>query len=135
MLFVLLIVFLIFRVGFARSGLGVILMTKKRLSSKWYIITVILTLFSIKCSGVLAAAQLDAAKYDFLDFNNISAEKGLKYLSEAKIGDVSRMPNSPTVLVTSTNPGNLEKAKVIRDVVDCGKEYSIRFIPLIAKLN
>lgn len=131
--FVLLIVLINYRMGFGRSGLGVILMTMKRLSFKWYIITVILTLFSIECSGVLTAAQLDTVKYDFLSFNNISAEKGLKYLSEAKIGDVSRMPNSPTVLVTSTNPADLEKAKVIRDVVDCGKEYSIRFIPILAK--
>ncbi|MBN2588653.1 MAG: hypothetical protein JXA96_02235 [Sedimentisphaerales bacterium] len=108
-------------------------MTKKRLSSKWYIITVILTLFSIKSSGVLSAAQLDTVKYEFLSFNNISTEKGLEYLSKVKVGDVSRLPGSPTVLVTSSIPDNLQKAKIIRDLVDCSKDYSIKFIPWITK--
>ena len=131
--FVLLTVLVNIRMGLARSGLGVILMTKKRLSSKWYIITVILTLFSIKSSGVLSAAQLDTVKYDFIAFYNISSEKGLEYLTEAKVGDVSCLPGSPTVLVTSSNPANLQKARTIRDLVDCSQEYAIKFVPLIAK--
>ncbi|MBN1972866.1 MAG: hypothetical protein JW787_04460 [Sedimentisphaerales bacterium] len=108
-------------------------MMKVLFSGKRYIITIIFALFLMNISGGLHAAQQDTFKYEFFAFNNISAELGRKYLADAQVGEVSRLPDSPTVLVTSTTPGNMQKAKIIKDLIDSKEEYAVRIIPSTAK--
>ncbi len=115
--------------GFARSGLGVIVMTNRRFSNAQFYLAIILTLFLVSNSGSLCAAENGDFTYDFFSFNHITAEQGRKYLADAKIGDVSHLPDSPTVLVTSSIPDNLQKARVVRDIVDSSQEYAVRIIP------
>ena len=127
-----------YRMGIARSGLGVIVMTKQRFSGKnksfakinaKFYLAIILTLFLVTTQGSLFAAGQDNFTYKFFSFSNISAEQGSKYLKLAQIGDVSHFPDSPKVLVTSSTPGNLQKAAIIKDLVDSTEEYAVKVIP------
>jgi general secretion pathway protein D len=120
--------------GFARSGLGVIVMTNKRFSGKWYILAIIFSMLLMNGTGILYAAQ-QTLNYDFLAFSNISAEQGMRYLTDAKIGNISHLPDSPTVLITASVPDDLQKARIIKDLVDCKEEYAIKNIPLATKAN
>jgi general secretion pathway protein D len=103
-------------------------MLNSLISCKRHIITLILVLFFLAGTFCLSAEQQNTTEYDFLSFSNISADQGQKYLMDAKIGDVSHFPNSPTVLFTSSIPGSLQKARLIKNLVDCTEEYAVKVI-------
>jgi general secretion pathway protein D len=56
---------------------------------------------------------------------NIPAERGREFLSRLKIGTVSRLPGTNALLVTA-EPGELQKAIAILDLVDTRTEFDIK---------
>ena len=132
--------------GLARSELGVIVMTERRFSGKqWqnmclkehksrklknlctFVFTACALLFVTGFS--FADSQQNSSTWDLFSFSHITAEQGRKYLADAQVGDISHLPGSPTVLVTSSNASELQKARIIKDIVDCSEEYAVKIIP------
>jgi general secretion pathway protein D len=132
--------------GYARSELGVIVMTERRFSGKQQKnkgskehksrMAKSLCMYALMVCALLlvttfsfADAQQNSSTWDLFSFNHITAEQGRKCLADAQVGDISHLPNSPTVLVTSSNAVNLQKARVVKDIVDCTEEYAVKIIP------
>ena len=91
-------------------------------------------IFILGATFLLASSYLFAAeksgdsgpvRYKFFHLRQISAEQGMKYLSEAKIGTVSRHPKPGTLLVTAQR-GELTKAEAILALVDAEEKHIIR---------
>jgi general secretion pathway protein D len=65
--------------------------------------------------------------YRVFYLKNISAVEGKKYLDDAQIGTVSRLPDSDIILVTA-QPYELIKATAIIQLVDTAQRFSIKRI-------
>jgi general secretion pathway protein D len=91
----------------------------------------ILVLTVLFCSGYVLAANGGAdsgpARYRVFPLRNISAEEGKKYLAEARIGTVSQLPGSNTLLVTA-NPRELIKASAVLKLVDAKEKFVIKAV-------
>ncbi|HUW20456.1 MAG TPA: secretin N-terminal domain-containing protein [Sedimentisphaerales bacterium] len=70
-----------------------------------------------------------SARYRVFGLRNISADKGKEYLSELKIGTVSKLPGANMLLVTA-QPADLVKASAILGLVDSKEEFVIKTVAL-----
>ena len=59
---------------------------------------------------------------------NISPEKAIQYITEAKLGTASRIPNTQTILVT-TDSADLSKARTLLEIVDSTEPYTVVLLP------
>ena len=73
-------------------------------------------------------------RYRVFRLKHISAEQGREYLAKAKIGTVSSLPDSDTLLVTA-EPSELIKASAIIKLVDSENEFVIEAIAPAAGAN
>jgi len=85
----------------------------------------------VLCSSFAFAAEQKAAssltRYRVFSFKHISPEQGMKYLTEFKIGAVSKLPGANTILVTA-QPLDLVKASAILKLVDAEEQFVIEAI-------
>jgi len=81
------------------------------------------------CGGPLFAAEANTpsgvTRSKVIPLANIPAERGREFLSRLKIGTVSRLPGTNALLVTA-EPGELQKAIAILDLVDTRTEFDIK---------
>jgi general secretion pathway protein D len=66
-----------------------------------------------------------AGGFRIFTVKRISAEQGLKYLSEAGIGSVSHLSGSASLLVTGS-PDDVARAKVLLDLVDVQQNFAVK---------
>ena len=76
-----------------------------------------------------ADAQQSSSTWDLFSFDHITAAQGRKYLADAKVGDVSHLPGSPTVLISSQSAADLQRARIVKDIVDSTEEYTVKILP------
>ena len=67
------------------------------------------------------------ARYRVFSLKRISAEQGKKYLTDTKLGTVSRLPNTNALLVTA-QPRELIKASAILRLVDAEEKFVVKAI-------
>ena len=66
-----------------------------------------------------------AGGFRIFTVKRISAEQGLKYLSQARIGSVSQLSGSPSLLVTGS-PEDVDRAKILLDMVDVQQKFTVK---------
>jgi len=89
-----------------------------------FILAIVLFLAGSYLFAVERAGASESGRFRLFALKHISAEQSKKYLSEARLGTVSRMPGSNTILVTA-GPGELDKAMAILNLVDAEEEFVI----------
>jgi hypothetical protein len=87
------------------------------------------------CSSYLSAADTgqnsraeqsyDTSRFKCVSLTHISAEKGIQYLSELKLGTVSQIRGTNVLLVTGQQH-ELDKAVAILKLVDAKEQYIVR---------
>ncbi len=94
----------------------------------------ILAVSLLLSGGYLIAAEAVAgsgpARFRVFTLKHIPAEQGMKYLAEAEIGTVSRLPSVNTLLVTASQL-DLIKATAILRLVDSEQKFVIKKILLL----
>ncbi len=90
---------------------------------------VLSTAFLLLSNCLLAAEQSDSGleRFKIFPLKHISVERGKKYLTEAGIGTVSRLPGSSALLVTAQS-GELTRAQAILNLVDDEDRFVIRTV-------
>jgi len=83
----------------------------------------LLLLFGWGFSAVYGASG--GGGFRIFTLKHISAEQGLKYLSDVGIGPVSELSGSPSLLVTG-KPEDVARAKAILDLVDAPQQFGIK---------
>ncbi|MHC4891069.1 MAG: secretin N-terminal domain-containing protein, partial [Planctomycetota bacterium] len=77
------------------------------------------------CGGYVFAADSGPPRYRVFTLRHISAEQGKEYLAEVKIGTVSQLPGSNTLLITAQRR-ELIKASAILKLVDSKEPFVIK---------
>ncbi len=82
------------------------------------------------CSGSLFAADnpgapAGAARHEVIPLTNISPERAKEFLSRLHLGTASKLAGTNALLVTA-EPGDLQKAIAVIDLVDTRTEYDVR---------
>jgi len=82
------------------------------------------------CGGPLFAvnspgAPAGAARHEVVPLTSISPERAKEFLRRLQLGTASKLPNSNALLVTS-EPGDLQKAVAVLNLVDTRTEYDIQ---------
>ncbi len=89
-----------------------------------FILAIVLFLAGSYLFAVERAGASESGRFRLFALKHISAEQSKKYLSEARLGTVSKMPGSNTILVTA-GPGELNKAMAVLNLVDAEEEFVI----------
>jgi len=82
----------------------------------------VLLLFGWGFSAVYGAS---GGGFRIFTLKHISAEQGVKYLSDLGIGPVSGLSGSPSLLVTG-KPEDVARAKAVLDLVDAQQQFGIK---------
>ncbi len=82
----------------------------------------VLLLFGWGFSAVYGAS---GGGFRIFTLKHISAEQGVKYLSDVGIGPVSGLSGSPSLLVTG-KPEDVARAKAVLDLVDAQQQFGIK---------
>jgi general secretion pathway protein D len=90
---------------------------------------VLSTAFLLFSNCLMAAEQSESGpeRFKIFPLKHISVERGKKYLTEAGIGTVSRLPGSSALLVTAP-AGELTRAQAILSLVDDEDRFVIRTV-------
>jgi type II secretory pathway component GspD/PulD (secretin) len=82
------------------------------------------------CTSYLSAEPAgipELPQFKIISLTNISADQGAEFLAEAKIGTVSKFPDSNALLITA-EAGELSKATAILTLVDVKEQFAVRMI-------
>ena len=82
------------------------------------------------CGGPLLRRQRSgcpgrAARHEVIPLTSISPERAKEFLSRLQLGTASKLPGSNALLVTA-EPGDLQKAVAVVNLVDTRTEYDIK---------
>jgi type II secretory pathway component GspD/PulD (secretin) len=82
------------------------------------------------CGGPLLAVNgpgvpAGAARHEVIPLTSISPERAKEFLSRLKVGTASKLPGTNTLLITA-EPGDLQKAVAVLNLVDTRTEYDVR---------
>lgn len=109
------------------------MMTKSQSNNCTYgkaLLTFCTLAFVLGSSFLFAAEQKDTSelpRYIVRSLKHISPAQGKKYLKELKLGTVSQLPNSNTLLVTAPR-AQLSKASAILKLVDAEQPFVVRTV-------
>jgi general secretion pathway protein D len=105
-----------------------LIMAEQRFSrgvfGKFLILSTAFLLFS-NCLSAGEQSDFERERFKIFPLKHISIERGKKYLAEAGIGTVSRLPGSTALLVTAPS-GELTRAEAVLKLVDDEDRFVIR---------